>query len=211
MNGFTIRRRYRNATLMTREPFGMASLVFSPPILLQLIRVGWDSPTARARDADLRQGVPWENLPSPSSAIRNHFGRQVESFETNLNLSFIDQPSQPFNGIFIRAPVFEKILSSKQGEQVEEDAKPETVVAPSRAPRDDIAARQIQSEVDIMAVLPGRTKMGNVPKDVQENCEGDIIAVRQGNVFGTSFHPELTEDIRIHVWWLRSVLASLQN
>jgi pyridoxal 5'-phosphate synthase pdxT subunit len=38
--------------------------------------------------------------------------------------------------------------------------------------------------------------------------EGDnIVAIRQGNVFGTSFHPELTNDIRIHVWWLKQVIT----
>jgi len=39
---------------------------------------------------------------------------------------------------------------------------------------------------------------------------GDIIAVRQGNCFGTSFHPELTGDERIHVWWLGEVLKATQ-
>ncbi|KAK3988485.1 PdxT/SNO family [Cladorrhinum sp. PSN332] len=39
----------------------------------------------------------------------------------------------------------------------------------------------------------------------------DIVAVRQGNVFGTSFHPELTEDVRIHVWWLRRVVEALNE
>jgi 5'-phosphate synthase pdxT subunit len=27
-------------------------------------------------------------------------------------------------------------------------------------------------------------------------------------VFGCSFHPELTEDPRIHVWWLEEVLKA---
>ncbi|KAI1172658.1 PdxT/SNO family [Nemania sp. FL0916] len=40
--------------------------------------------------------------------------------------------------------------------------------------------------------------------------DGDnIVAIRQGNVFGTSFHPELTDDIRIHVWWLEQVMRTL--
>jgi 5'-phosphate synthase pdxT subunit len=29
-----------------------------------------------------------------------------------------------------------------------------------------------------------------------------VVAVRQGNVIGTSFHPELTEDVRLHQWFL---------
>jgi 5'-phosphate synthase pdxT subunit len=56
--------------------------------------------------------------------------------------------------------------------------------------------------------LPGRAKAirdktvtaGELGED------GDIIAVKQGNVFGTSFHPELTGDARIHAWWLQEVL-----
>ncbi|HEY0867415.1 MAG TPA: pyridoxal 5'-phosphate synthase glutaminase subunit PdxT [Fimbriimonas sp.] len=30
-----------------------------------------------------------------------------------------------------------------------------------------------------------------------------IVAIRQGNVVGTSFHPELTEDVRLHHWFAR--------
>ncbi|KAI1418757.1 PdxT/SNO family [Xylaria sp. FL1777] len=40
------------------------------------------------------------------------------------------------------------------------------------------------------------------------NAKGDIVALRQGNVFGTSFHPELTDDVRIHVWWLDQVIKA---
>jgi 5'-phosphate synthase pdxT subunit len=39
--------------------------------------------------------------------------------------------------------------------------------------------------------------------------DGDIVAVRQGNVFGTSFHPELTGDERIHAWWLGEVVKAV--
>lgn len=31
---------------------------------------------------------------------------------------------------------------------------------------------------------------------------GEIVAVRQGNRIGTSFHPELTDDTRLHRWFL---------
>jgi 5'-phosphate synthase pdxT subunit len=40
---------------------------------------------------------------------------------------------------------------------------------------------------------------------------GDIVAVRQANVFGTSFHPELTGDARIHVWWLQQVVEAVEK
>lgn len=32
--------------------------------------------------------------------------------------------------------------------------------------------------------------------------EGQVVAVRQGNRLGTSFHPELTDDTRLHAWFL---------
>ncbi len=32
--------------------------------------------------------------------------------------------------------------------------------------------------------------------------EGKIVAVRKGNLLGTSFHPELTDDTRLHEWFL---------
>ncbi|KAJ2970148.1 hypothetical protein NUW58_g9784 [Xylaria curta] len=41
--------------------------------------------------------------------------------------------------------------------------------------------------------------------------EDNIVALRQGNVFGTSFHPELTDDVRIHVWWLGQVITTLRE
>jgi pyridoxal 5'-phosphate synthase pdxT subunit len=32
--------------------------------------------------------------------------------------------------------------------------------------------------------------------------DGKVVAVRQRNILGTSFHPELTDDIRLHQWFL---------
>lgn len=31
--------------------------------------------------------------------------------------------------------------------------------------------------------------------------DGKVVAVRQGNLLGTSFHPELTDDSRLHAWF----------
>lgn len=38
--------------------------------------------------------------------------------------------------------------------------------------------------------------------EVLSRYESQIIAVRQGKCLGTSFHPELTEDTRLHEWFL---------
>ncbi|KIW62752.1 pyridoxal 5'-phosphate synthase, glutaminase subunit Pdx2 [Phialophora macrospora] len=146
---------------------------------------------------------------------RNHFGRQVESFQADVDLPFLStnggDSGAPFPGVFIRAPVVEKILPNVEGIQKGEQQVAETVVAPSKAAKDDHARMAMSSHVDIMAKLPGRLKkaaaMGAEVNAGEET--GDIIAVKQGNVFGTSFHPELTSDIRIHVWWLRQVLDAV--
>ena len=81
---------------------------------------------------------------------RNAFGRQVDSFESDIELAGIaSSPHPPFRAIFIRAPWVE-------------DAGP---------------------EVEVLGTLP---------------ATGRIVAVRQGPLLATSFHPELTGDTRVH-------------
>ncbi|QDS69226.1 hypothetical protein FKW77_001130 [Venturia effusa] len=151
---------------------------------------------------------------------RNHFGRQVESFSAELDLPFLSKSEavegterKKFQSVFIRAPVVEKILPHKRGAQEEGEGR---VVAPSKEPADLQAKEAVSAEVEIMARLPGRAKAfaarkseidgkGSDMTAAEVGEEGDIIAVRQGNVFGTSFHPELTGDGRIHIWWLGEV------
>ena len=33
-----------------------------------------------------------------------------------------------------------------------------------------------------------------------------IVALRQGNLVATSFHPELTSDARLHAWFIRDIV-----
>ena len=82
--------------------------------------------------------------------LRNGFGRQVDSFEQDLEL--VDLGPTPFHGVFIRAPVITRV----------------------------------GREVKVMATLP----------------DGQAVAVRQGNLLATSFHPELTGDSRFHQYFL---------
>jgi 5'-phosphate synthase pdxT subunit len=77
---------------------------------------------------------------------RNAFGRQRESFETDLNVPEIGEA--PLRAVFIRAPV---ITDAGDG-------------------------------VDVLARLP----------------DGRPVAARQGNLLVSSFHPELTDDERMH-------------
>jgi len=125
----------------------------------------------------------------------------------------------PFRGIFIRAPVVEKVLPVVQGEQVAEKARGDTVVAPARVVGERIPADVVGGEVEVLARLVGGRRggvdgvggVGGQAMEGEEGGEGDIVAVRQGNVFGTSFHPELTRDPRIHVWWLRRVAEMVEE
>lgn len=151
---------------------------------------------------------------------RNHFGRQQESFQAKLNLPFLgasaDQSAdQPYRCVFIRAPVVEKILPHAKGVQAEEEARDETVVAPSKTPADELAKEQVNRDVEVMATLSTKNPalQENQEHDHDHDHAGkeDIIAVRQGNVFGCSFHPELTDDPRIHVWWLEEVLRAAER
>jgi pyridoxal 5'-phosphate synthase pdxT subunit len=81
---------------------------------------------------------------------RNAFGRQVDSFESDITLSGLDESdARPLRAVFIRAPWVEQ-----NGENV--------------------------------AVLG------------TERRTGRIVAVRQGQLLATAFHPELTPDRRIH-------------
>lgn len=149
---------------------------------------------------------------------RNHFGRQVESFETNIKLPFllnaeggrvVSSADEPFKGVFIRAPIVEKVLQPKAGIQDVEAKKEDMVVAPSRMPDETVPSWKVKSEVEVLATLPNRKRLEQPSVNVDLDHEEDIIAVRQGNVFATSFHPELTEDPRIHIWWLRQVRAAV--
>lgn len=85
---------------------------------------------------------------------RNAFGRQVDSFETDLKLSFDN--NEPFPAIFIRAPVI-----VETGKNVE--------------------------------------VLGAIPQDDSMRP----VAVRQGNLLATSFHPELTNDRRVHEYFMK--------
>lgn len=90
---------------------------------------------------------------------RNAFGRQVESFEADLEIDALGAPA--FRAVFIRAP----------------------------------AIRSVGPGVAVLARLE----------------DGAIVAVRQGNVLGTVFHPELTEDLRFHRLFLQLVAACQQR
>ena len=199
---------------------------------------------------------------------RNHFGRQVESFECALDMPFLDQCEGGFRGVFIRAPVVENLLDAaeaasaqgldpgeedtevrapvvegwKRGGKVEilaalpatlapEETKPVNKLTsnPSRALGLDKYNRPLtpgifgdgfgkdmardshrtsEAVIDQGHKVLGRDGVKEMEKPVPR---GNIVAVRQGNVIGTSFHPELTGDIRMHRWWLAEVVKAVRE
>jgi 5'-phosphate synthase pdxT subunit len=82
-------------------------------------------------------------------ARRNAFGRQLRSFETDVEVRGLGD--EPLRAVFIRAPWIE---SAGDG-------------------------------VDVLAEV-----------------EGHPVVARQGNVLVAAFHPELTEDLRLHAYFL---------
>jgi pyridoxal 5'-phosphate synthase pdxT subunit len=75
---------------------------------------------------------------------RNAYGRQVASFEADLELA---GDSEPLRGVFIRAP----------------------------------RVREVGPEVEVLAEL-----------------DGEPVLLREGRFIVASFHPELTDDTRVH-------------
>jgi 5'-phosphate synthase pdxT subunit len=89
---------------------------------------------------------------------RNAFGRQVDSFETDL--AFTGVEGGPVRAVFIRAPWVEKT----------------------------------GDDVEVLAAVPPVTSTG----EDAGAAAGRPVAVRQGGVVATAFHPELTGDGRVH-------------
>ncbi|KAL0472525.1 PdxT/SNO family [Neurospora intermedia] len=117
--------------------------------------------------------------------LRNRYGTQLQSFVGDLRLPFLEEGRQPFRGVFIRAPVVEEIITT-----------------PTAGDDDEVTKLKTGNQVEVM---------GTYPKPEGTGEGDDIVAVRQGNVFGTSFHPELTDDVRIHTWWLKQVVEGLKS
>jgi len=98
----------------------------------------------------LADGVPGQQTYGgiDMTVRRNAFGRQVDSFESEIALSGLPN-NDPLHAVFIRAPWVEQVASS----------------------------------VTVLGTDAGT---------------GRIVAVRQGQLLATAFHPELTPDRRIH-------------
>jgi pyridoxal 5'-phosphate synthase pdxT subunit len=93
-----------------------------------------------------------------ATARRNAFGRQLQSFEADLEVDGVGP--DPLRAVFIRAPWIER-----HGPAVE--------------------------------ILASR--------------EGHPVVVREGSVLATAFHPELTDDARIHALFMAMVTEAAKE
>ncbi|RUS47510.1 pyridoxal 5'-phosphate synthase glutaminase subunit PdxT [Cohnella sp. AR92] len=91
------------------------------------------------------------------TVARNAFGRQRESFETDLDVKGIDTP---LRAVFIRAPLIKEV-----GDNV----------------------------------------------DVLSTYKDEIVTARQGNLLASSYHPELTDDYRLHEYFLNMAKEASSN
>jgi 5'-phosphate synthase pdxT subunit len=85
---------------------------------------------------------------------RNAYGRQVDSFEADLDFAGLEDGE--YRGVFIRAPWIETAGNA----------------------------------VEVVAMH-----------------DGHIVAARQGDLLATTFHPELTGDLRIHRYFAEEVVG----
>jgi 5'-phosphate synthase pdxT subunit len=90
---------------------------------------------------------------------RNAFGRQMNSFEADLDIPAIGEPR--FHGVFIRAPFIQRAGDG----------------------------------VAVLARLP----------------DGSVVAARQGHMLALAFHPELTDDLRLHSYFLGMVNGDMKR
>ncbi|PTJ91194.1 pyridoxal 5'-phosphate synthase glutaminase subunit PdxT [Staphylococcus simulans] len=85
---------------------------------------------------------------------RNSFGRQVDSFESELDIKGI---AEDIEAVFIRAPHIEKVNSDN---------------------------------VEVLSTVGDK-----------------IVAVKEGDYLGVSFHPELTDDYRVTQYFIEHIVA----
>jgi phosphoribosylaminoimidazole-succinocarboxamide synthase len=93
---------------------------------------------------------------------RNFFGRQINSFEAQVDSDILGV--EPFHAVFIRAP----------------------------------AVMSVHGDAQVLA-------------SVEHAGKQIVVAVRQHNFLGTSFHPELTTDMRWHHYFVQMVRDSVHQ
>ena len=78
--------------------------------------------------------------------------------------------------------------------------------------RDSFETKISMNPIDIQnfnAVFIRAPSISDVGSDIEvlSKVNGKIVAVKKGNVLGTSFHPELTQDVSLHKYFVNLVHA----
>ena len=92
---------------------------------------------------------------------RNAFGRQLDSFEIDLPVPFLNTAKPDYHQTFIRGPIITEVYGKAKS----------------------------------LLALP----------------DGRMIAAQQGKLLATSFHPELSEDLRFHRYFMELAQSELEN
>ncbi len=130
---------------------------------------------------------------------RNAFGRQLGSFRTEGAFGRIGIVPMTF----IRAPF---VVAAGSDVQVLATVQRDAVTAPFDVGTPvDAACRNAGAA----AACWGDGAVSEGPgADVQADGETRIVAVRQGSVLATAFHPELTGDARVHEYFVREICTA---
>lgn len=68
---------------------------------------------------------------------------------------------------------------------------------------------EVDGEVDAVFIrAPQVENVGAQAEAISQLRDGTVVGVKQGNVIGTSFHPELTADTRVHEYFLKLVAGA---
>jgi 5'-phosphate synthase pdxT subunit len=124
---------------------------------------------------------------------RNAFGRQVDSFESELDIPAIGEGGA-LHAVFIRAPWVEKV---GLGVEILARVTPQLAAA-STAPH-------ASANYSPASTAPHASANYSPASTAPHASAGRIVAVRQGPLLATSFHPELTADVRMHAFFLDMV------
>ncbi|XP_051137882.1 probable pyridoxal 5'-phosphate synthase subunit PDX2 [Andrographis paniculata] len=118
---------------------------------------------------------------------RNFFGSQIQSFEAELSIPDVaakEGGPPSFRAVFIRAP----------------------------------GILEVGPEVEVLAEVPvpsGNTALADAAvESVEGNAAAEktvIVAIKQGSLLATAFHPELTADTRWHSYFMKMVDESSQD
>jgi 5'-phosphate synthase pdxT subunit len=104
-----------------------------------------------ARSVVGEQQIPYSIGVMDVTIRRNAYGRQIDSFESDLDVKGLDDP---YRAVFIRAPVIESL----------------------------------GADVEVLA-----------------SHDEHPVLVRQGHLFASTFHPEMTPDARVHAMFVSSL------